>query len=304
MGQIFVLTLKKYNTQFYIMKVLVCGHKSLASRGLLEELKKHDGLVIWCFSRGEENRQGNVVTGDVFNMSENRFLEEPFDVVINYILIKKDSIENNINYLKSLIDFCKKRQVKRLIHVSTISVYPNEVSFVDELSPIETDIVKKGVYGALKIKCDEFLTEACVTGPSLSILRPGYIVEEGEQPKFGGIMISLPLNGAFLLGNKRTSLPLIYRSRMNMAIANLIDSNISSGTYLLLDNNKGTKYSFVKQFTKRWVIWPPKNLSIFVAWVLWKFRIFNENKFHLVKGLFKNTVFDSIRTEKLLNVKF
>lgn len=286
------------------MKVLVCGHRSLASRNLLGELQKHNGLDIFCFSRGEQRKEGNVISGDVYSMSDNPYLQEDFDVVINYILIKGESIETNLRYLKSLVNYCKQRQVKRLIHISTISVYPNEAELADETSAIEHNTIRKGVYGALKIKCDEFLMKECEGGPSLIFLRPGYIVEDGEQPKFGGIMVGLPLNGALLLGDKKTSLPLIYRSRMNQAIANLIDSDIQTGTFLLLENKGGTKYSFIKQFTNRWVIWPPKCFSVSAAWLLWKMRLFSENKYHLVKGLFKHTVFDSRQTEKRLKVIF
>ena len=45
-------------------KVLVCGHRSFVATGLINELEK-SGISYDCFSRGEENREGNIVTGDV-----------------------------------------------------------------------------------------------------------------------------------------------------------------------------------------------------------------------------------------------
>ncbi len=286
------------------MKILICGHKSLAARGLVSLLSNNKSLEVECFSRGKEKKEGMVITGDVYQMKNNLYLQNHYDIVINYILIKDGGIDDNLKYLSALVEFCKKNGVKRLVHISTISVYPNDSDVVNEDTPIEKDINKKGVYGALKIKCDEYLSKLCESGPELTFLRPGYIVEDGEAPKTGGIMIALPLNGALLLGDRRTSLPLIYRSKMNLAIYNLLSKDVPGRVFLLLENKGGTKYAFIRKFTNRWIIWPPKNLAIMVGWILKNLGLFSENKYHLVKGLFKDTYFDSSKTEELLSVKF
>ena len=51
-------------------KILICGHRSFVATGLINKFKTA-GIDFDCFSRGKEERNGNVVTGDVFLMHQN-----------------------------------------------------------------------------------------------------------------------------------------------------------------------------------------------------------------------------------------
>ena len=68
-------------------KILICGHRSFVATGLINKFKTA-GIDFDCFSRGKEERNGNVVTGDVFLMHQNSELSENYDIVVNYILLK------------------------------------------------------------------------------------------------------------------------------------------------------------------------------------------------------------------------
>lgn len=102
-------------------KILICGHRSFVATGLINKFKTA-GIDFDCFSRGKEERNGNVVTGDVFLMHQNSELSENYDTVVNYILLKGKSVEENIQYCQSLLQFCKDKHVKHLIQISSISV--------------------------------------------------------------------------------------------------------------------------------------------------------------------------------------
>lgn len=83
-----------------VKKVLICGHRSFVATGLMKELE-NNGISYDCFSRGEVKHDGDVVTGNVMNMADNDLLAE-YDTVVNYIILKEQSVEDNIAYIQSL----------------------------------------------------------------------------------------------------------------------------------------------------------------------------------------------------------
>lgn len=287
------------------MKVLLCGHRSMASRGLIELLSSKDDIEIDCFSRGEIQKVGNIITGDVFNMVDNIYLIDTYDVVVNFIIIEDEfSIEKNLAYLKSLVEFCSLRGIKKLVHISTISVYPNSASYINEWSNIEEDPIKKGIYASMKLECDKYLMQCETQDIKVVFVRLGYIITNGENIRWGGIMISLPMNWGILLGNKKTSLPLIERSIMLEAMVSIIINDYPMRVFLLLENQKGTKYEYIKKYTARNLIVLPKWLVMGVARFFKMIHIISINKYYQIYGLFKSTYFDSEKTERYLNIKF
>src|ERR1700727_2408936 len=73
-------------------RVLLCGHRSFAARGLMERLQTAGHQVI-CFSRGIEDEKDDIVTGPVARIHTNPHLSGDFDTLINYILLKEESPE-------------------------------------------------------------------------------------------------------------------------------------------------------------------------------------------------------------------
>ena len=137
-------------------KILICGYNSYAAKDLSEILLNY-GFEVDCFSRGEEARIGNKITGNVFNILDNKYLDERYDIVINFIIIKDSNIDENIKYIKSLDRFCAERGINRLLQISSISVYSNDLKYVNEESEIEYDPITKGGYASIKIAVDQFL---------------------------------------------------------------------------------------------------------------------------------------------------
>ena len=282
-------------------KVLICGHRSFVATGLSKEL---DNACISydCFSRGEEKRDGNVVTGDVLNMATNDLLDD-YDTVINYIILKEQSVEDNIAYIQSLLDFCKKKKVKHLLQISSISVYPNEADVVTETSDIEKDFHNKGGYASIKVVVDHYLMEHPVEGMTVSFIRPGYIYTKNKEISKAGILVS-KLGMNVLLGDKKTTLPLICRETLHKSIAKIVASEEKENVYLLLNKDReiGTKYNFV---CHQWNVKPiclPYAPIITCAKLLKGIGIFKQHHFLKFVGLFKRTWFNSTHTEKVLGM--
>lgn len=178
-------------------KILICGQRSFAANGLCQELEKA-GHIVETFSRGEKKRVYNEISGDVYAMSLNPFFASNYDIVINFILIKEGSIEDNFRYIESLVSFCKAKGVKRLLHISSISVYKNDAHYVDEDTEIESDYRKKGSYASLKVLIDHKLQNLLSNDKcQLSFVRPGFIVDEVQQPSLTGIVVKTPIGYVF-----------------------------------------------------------------------------------------------------------
>lgn len=283
-------------------KILICGHRSFVATGLINKFKAA-GIDFDCFSRGKEERNGNVVTGDVFLMHQNSELSENYDTVVNYILLKGKSVEENIQYCQSLLQFCKDKHVKHLIQISSISVYPNESLEVDETSAIEEDYHNKGGYASIKVAVDHYLMEHPIGGLQVSFVRPGYIYTKNQDISKAGILVSkFGLN--ILLGDKRTTLPLICREKIHEALLRIIQTDKKESVYLLLNKDKeeGTKYNFV---IRQWNVKPiclPYFFLMVIAKGLKSIGIAKQHHYLKIVGLFKRTWFNSAKTEQALNL--
>ena len=282
-------------------KVLICGHRSFVATGLAKVLEQSE-ISYDCFSRGTEKRDGNIITGDVLDMPNNKFLDE-YDTVINYIILKNQSVDDNLAYIKSLLEFCKNKNVKHLLQISSISVYPNEATVVDEKSKIEEDYHNKGGYASIKVAVDHYLMEHTVDNMSVSFIRPGYIYTKNRDISKAGILVSkFGLN--ILLGDRKTTLPLICRETIHQALVKIISQESKEPVYLLLnkEQNVGTKYNFVRN---QWNVKPiclPYTPIMACVKILKKLGIFKQRHYLKFVGLFKRTWFNSEHTENILGI--
>ena len=204
-------------------KVLLCGHRSFAAQGLMDVLRMNEHDVI-CFSRGPVGRNGDIVTGPVMELHDNPHLPKTCDTVVNYVLLHGESVETNLEYIKSLLNFCESRSVKHLIHISSCSAYKNSARYIDEDALIESDPRKKGPYAAVKAAQETYITANAPIGLKISHIRPGLIIANGMGGYIGGIGIRLPWNSIIGLGNARSQLPLITRDAVNKTVACLVNN--------------------------------------------------------------------------------
>jgi nucleoside-diphosphate-sugar epimerase len=270
------------------MKILLCGERSFAASGLYEKLTDAR-FDVDCFSRGVEERIENKTTGDVFLMSKNRYLSDSYDIVINFILIKNKSIAENLRYIEELDSFCEKRKVKRLIQISSISVYANELRYVNEDTPVESDSELKGEYATIKVVVDQYLLNKKTSYP-VTFIRPGYIVANDMEFSFAGIGKFLPFNSILLLGNKKTSLPLINKVILHESIIRILSSENIESVYLVLENKKGTKYQFLQSRTNRKIIPLPKSIILLSSYVANKLFILSKRQLTQIKGFLKKHI--------------
>ncbi len=283
-------------------KILLLGEDSYAAKGLYEKMTA-SGYDVECFSKGSGGKNGAFIKGDVFALNTNKDLSQSYDIVINFILIKDSGVEQNIEFIKQVDELCRVKNVKNLFQISSMSNYPNKVNCVDENTNIESNYSNKGSYASIKVAVDNYLTNKNKSY-QLSFVRPGFIYLNGIKPNFSGIGIKLAPSICLLLGNKKTSLPIIERSRLHKGIIKAVSSACIQSTYLMFENNNTTKHSFLKKYGFKLIIPLNKTITITLANFLKTLRIFTKNQIIQVKGLFRIISYECYNTEYKLGYSF
>jgi nucleoside-diphosphate-sugar epimerase len=282
--------------------LLLLGAHSFVATGLYETLlEKHYSLDV--FSRGDENRNDNYVTGNVCSIASNQFFIHTYDVVINFIVLKDKTIEENIDYIKSVLEFCKSHKVKKLIHFSSIMVYDYRLKEVNETTPIETlDKTTKNGYGEIKIAVDQYLMSIKDTLPfELVFVRPGYVIADNRPCPF---IKRLPMHFWVIKGNKKSKQPVVRRDDIHKALIKIIETENNDDVYLFLPNDNMSKYQYAKETVGGRIISLPEWLFKGIPYLLSKMKIIPASLYSRFEGMYIKTNFNSEQTETKLKIKF
>ena len=279
-------------------KILVCGANSFVAQGFVGILQCQ-GYEVDTFSRGHNNS----VSGVYQEIDKNEKLAAQYDVVVNFAVLKTESVEENVKYAKSLIKMCKERRVKKLIHFSTIMNYDYNEKAVTEKTPIEklSDTIKKG-YAEIKIAVDEYLLSVKDSlSFELVLVRPGYVLADGRPCPF---IKKLPIGFSVIKGNKRSKQPIVKREEIHQALVQIIKIEHNDGVYHFFPNDGMTKYRYAKQTVGGVILTMPKWLFKGVPQIMCKVGIMPKALYSRFEGMYIKSVFSSSRTEEKLNIKF
>lgn len=283
-------------------KILLCGHRAYAARELAEKLREK-GHDIYGFSRGEKMRNGNIITGQVTEMDKNELLPKDIDCIINFILLDSQSKEINEAYIDALCRYSKAKHIKKLIQISSISVYPNNAEVIRESTPIDTDYEKKGYYGTIKCVVDmRLMSKIQGSNINLVFVRPGFITAADKKNSLAGIAINLPCHMAVLIGNKKSTLPIVQRDDFQKALINIVDDKNPLPIYLLVAKGNHTKLEYFKSLSNRYILALPTKLVMLIAGVLKALHLFDDRKYCIVKGIFKMNKFDATQTYEKIGI--
>lgn len=280
-------------------KILILGHRSFVATGLYEKLIAA-GHQVDCFSRGEETRNQDVVGGNLNNIATNKFLKQEYDIVINYVILKDKGVVENIEFLKSLVDFCKVKNVKRLIHFSSIMVYDNNEPFIDETTEIEKNTFKTG-YGEVKIAVDFYLMSLTTIPFSISFIRPGYVLASDRPCPF---VKKLPFGITIIKGDKKSKQPIVKREDIHQALLNMIDKDSKESVYLFVPNIEMTKYDYAKEHFGGILVPLPKWLILGFSQLFLRMNLIKKAFYVRIEGMYIESKYNSKKTEEALTIKF
>lgn len=274
-------------------KILICGATSFVAKGFKEQLIQQ-GFEVDTFGRKD---------GNYLEIDKNPMLADSYEAVVNFAVLKDQSIEDNVSYMKSLVDMCKQKQVKKLIHFSSIMVYSYHLGKLDENSPIDTvaNTMMEG-YGKIKIACDEFLNSIKQSLPfEVVMVRPGYVLADNRPAPF---IKRLPCGVSVILGNKKSRQPIVKREDIHLALLKIIETDKNLPVYHLFQNNDITKYNFAKQTVGGLILVLPKFIFEALPRLMMKMGMMKKALYSRFDGMYNYNVASSTMTESKLNIKF
>lgn len=279
--------------------ILLCGNNSFVATGLREKLVDN-GFRVDGFTRGIENRNQDQISGNVFKLSKNLFLADEYDVVINFIMLKDKGIEENISFIKSLVELCKIKKVKKLIHFSSIMVYDNNEPFIDETTAIEKNTNKEG-YGEVKIAVDNYFMSLTNLPFSISFIRPGYVLAVDRPCPF---LKKMPLGITIIKGDKKSKQPIVKRDDIHQALINMLNNGSNESVYLFVPNLEMTKYSYAKEHFGGVIVPLPKWLILGFSKLFLRANLIKKSFYVRIESMYIESDYNSNKTEEALNIKF
>lgn len=274
-------------------KILICGATSFVAKGF-KELLIQQGFDVDTFGRKD---------GSYLEIDKNPLLADSYEAVVNFAVLKDQNIEDNVSYMKSLVEMCKQKQVKKLIHFSSIMVYSYHLGKLDENSPIDTvaNTMMEG-YGKIKIACDEFLNSVKQSLPfEVVMVRPGYVLADNRPAPF---IKRLPCGVCVILGNKKSRQPIVKREDIHLALLKIIEIDKNLPVYHLFQNNDITKYNFAKQTVGGLILVLPKLIFEGLPRLMMKMGLMKKALYSRFDGMYNYNVASSTMTESKLNIKF
>ena len=282
--------------------VVIFGKNSFVASGI-DSILSEGGYQSDFFTRGKEGRSGNIVSGKTDQILENKYFQAHYDALINYVVLKDAGINENIEFIKSLLEFSKKHKVKKFIQFSSIMVYRYDETNVDECTPNEplskTD--KKG-YGEIKIAVDEYLLSVKDEFPfEIILVRPGYVLDENRKCPF---VKALPMGFNMIKGNKESKQPVVLKNSIHKAILQILSIEDNHTVYHFFSDNDQTKYQFAKEKFKGINLIMPEIIFKTIPFILSKIGIFPKSIYSRFEGMYIKTTFSSKKTEEKLQIKF
>ncbi len=273
--------------------VLICGATSFVAKGF-KELLQAKGYEVETFGR---------INGSYLEIDKNPNLASHYDFIVNFAILKDQSVADNVAYIKALLHLCRVKEVKELIHFSSIMVYNYHLGKSDENSPIDsvTNTMMEG-YGKVKIAVDEYInTVRCNMPFEIVIVRPGYVLADDRPAPFikhifGGIH--------FILGNKKSKQPIVHRGDIHNALIKIMETDENLPVYHLFQNNNITKYEFARKTVVGVILTLPKPIFEGIPRLLMKIGLIRKSLYIRFDGMYNYNETSSELTEKKLNIKF
>jgi nucleoside-diphosphate-sugar epimerase len=129
------------------MKIFVAGGSGLVGSDLILFLSKNNNVVTSYRNKKKIIKNKSVIWKKI-NFNKRITLNIKPDIIINCVgthkfSIKKknlDYIKSNIIAVKNIVDFAKKKKIKKIINLSTVSIYSSiNNKYINENSPINVN---------------------------------------------------------------------------------------------------------------------------------------------------------------------
>ncbi len=143
----------------------------------------------------------------------------------------------NVDATGQLIRAAVDQGVRRLVHVSSLSVYAidRDGACITEDSAYEDGAEDRGFYSRSKLAADRLCMEAAAAGAPVTVVRPGLLYGPGRRPPLGRRSVAVG-RLRLVLGSPGYLLPLAYGDNIADAISHALRQPHAQGrAYTLVD---------------------------------------------------------------------
>ncbi len=305
--------------------VLVTGSTGFLGSRVVEALLCK-GFRVRAFARKTsrieklEKLDVEICFGDIADLASLRPAFEGSDYVVHAAADTQGTIEGGnictIQGTKNVLALCKEVGVKKLVYISSCSVYGvadyKKGYVVTEDSSLERAPEARGAYSNAKFQAEKVVLKAMEENTCpIVCLRPGTIFGPGGEIYTPMMGFSLGTRLFGIIGNGKFVLPLVYIDNLVDAIITAMEKEESSGKiYNVVDPDNITKKVYIKSLIKK--LYPqskcfyiPYSLlysSVFVqeilSWILRRKPFLT--RYRLTSSQ-KNILYDSSKIQRELN---
>lgn len=247
-------------------KILVTGGTGFLGKKLVRTLTA-EGYPVRVLARKladtefPEKAGAEIFFGDVADPSSLAEAVRGADVLIHAAAgtsgTKRDSETGTLEGTRNVLKQCKAAGVKKLIYISSCSVYginglkKNRV--VTEESPLERFPSKRGYYSAFKQQAEGLVAASMGNGgPPAVILRPGTIYGPGGDVFTPMMGFSLFRRAFVVIGMGGFELPIVHIDNVVEAIVKCVRMDEANNQiFNIVDDEKITKRRYMKELIRR-----------------------------------------------------
>ncbi len=247
-------------------RVLVTGASGFLGTRLVEMLCEK-GYLVRALVRKLSNIERlkglpvEIMYGDVGSIESLRPVFEGVDFVVHAAADTEGREEEGetvtVQGTRNVIDLCRQNGVKRLVYISSCSVYGvadyAENQIVTEESALERFPEQRGFYSLAKLKAEDLVREAMKQGDvPVVCLRPGTIFGPGGEIFTPMMGFSFGKKIFVIIGSGNFILPLVYIDNLCESILITIGSNKGDGKiFNIVDSGAISKKDYVEKLIRK-----------------------------------------------------
>ncbi|MFC1884326.1 NAD-dependent epimerase/dehydratase family protein [Thermodesulfobacteriota bacterium] len=267
--------------------VLVTGATGFVGKRLVEVLLK-SGYRVRALARKLshidklKDLECEIYFGDVGDAKSMKEIFKGVDFVVHAAADTagddEETERSTIRGTRNVIELCKKNKIKKLIYISSCSVYGvvdyEEEELVTEFSPLEHYPEKRGTYSYGKLKAEEIIrAEMEKNDLPIVCLRPGTVYGPGGE--IFTPMMGFDIGNIFIIiGMGDFILPLVYIDNLIEAVLLGIEKDEGTGKiYNVVDPYKINKKQYMNTIVKRIF---PKAKCIYFPYNLFYFIVYTQ----------------------------